>query len=150
MNHSASLTERLQVARRPTGDGVIGITNRLLDMCRQQNLYFEWHEGICRVQTLGADTPESAEIPLQKSVFRAILARISHFCNEVSPYGGEGDIVLESDPLTTLSIAFTNTPDVQQIELRRKPNDKGGFENRVLQNPKLSATDQTISTSSVM
>ena len=64
----------------------------------------------------------AAEIPLGKTVFRAMLARIAALCNErtpnsVSPYGGEGEFSIWTEPPTVFHVAFTNTPDEQRIEL---------------------------------
>ena len=78
--------------------------------------------GACRITSLGAEPYHAAEIPLGKTVFRAMLARIAALCNErtpnsVSPYGGEGEFSIWTEPPTVFHVAFTNTPDEQRIEL---------------------------------
>jgi hypothetical protein len=65
---------------------------------------------------------ESIEVPLPRSVFRAILARIAALCGErmpnpVSPYGGEGELAIGTNPPTVFQVAFSNTPDEQRLEI---------------------------------
>jgi hypothetical protein len=94
-------------------------------------LQLAWHANRCQVRPLGTGPQESAEVPLPKSVFRAIVARIAALCNErspysVSPYGGEGELSLGTDPLVVFRVAFANTPGEQRLEVRRKADEKDG------------------------
>lgn len=64
----------------------------------------------------------SVLIPLPKSVFRALLARLAALCNErkpnsVSPYGGTGEVVIEGAPPKVIRVWFTNTPAEQSAIL---------------------------------
>jgi hypothetical protein len=100
-------------------------------LCREQGLQLEWQDDQCRVRPLGAQPHESTEIPLSKSVFRAILARMAALCNErmpnsVSPYGGEGQLSLCTSPSTVFRVAFTNTPGEQRLEVRRLAAETDG------------------------
>jgi hypothetical protein len=125
MNKDQSpFSERVRRAFEPTRDGVVGLVDGLLDLCREQGLRLDWRADRCRVHPLGGRPEGSTEIPLSKSVFRAILARIAALCNErvpgsVSPYGGEGELAVGTDPPTVLRVAFTNTPGEQKLEVGR-------------------------------
>ena len=122
MNNLPPLSERVRRAFEPTQDGVVGLVDGLLGLCREQGLQLDWQADRCRVRPLGGRPEESTEIPLPKSVFRAILARMAALCNErvpgsVSPYGGEGELSVGTDPPTVLRVAFTNTPGEQKLEV---------------------------------
>jgi hypothetical protein len=124
MKHSSPFSERIQGTFEPTGRGVVGLVDDLLDLCRDQGLQLDWQAGRCRVRPLGAQPQESTEISLSKSVFRAVLARIAALCIEripgsVSPYGGEGEVSVDADPPTVFRVAFANTPGEQRLEVRR-------------------------------
>jgi hypothetical protein len=65
---------------------------------------------------------EMVQVPLRKSVFRAILARVAVLCNErhpnsVSPYGGTGKVTVGSTPAAEVHVHFLNTPEEQSLEL---------------------------------
>jgi hypothetical protein len=131
MNDLSPFPERLRRAFEPTPRGVVGLVDNLLDLCRQQGLQLHWQANRCLVRPLGAEPQELAELPLPKSVFRAILARIASLCNErtpnsVSPYGGEGELSVGTGPPTVFRVAFTNTPGEQGLEVRRLADDEAG------------------------
>lgn len=124
MNQASLFPDRIRKAFEPTKRGFVGLVENLLDLCREQGLQFDWRADRCLVRSLGAEPRESAEIPLPKSVFRAILARLAVLCNErapnsVSPYGGEGEVSVDTSPPTVFRVAFTNTPEEQGLEVRR-------------------------------
>jgi hypothetical protein len=131
MNNLSPFPERLQRAFEPTQRGVVGLVDDLLGLCREQGLQLDWQANQCRVRPLGAGPRESTEIRLQKSVFRAILARLAALCNErapnsVSPYGGEGELSARTNPPTVFRVAFTNTPAEQRLEIRRLADENNG------------------------
>ncbi len=131
MNNVSPSSERLQKAFEPTRRGVVGLVDDLLGLCREHGLQLDWQANNCRVRPLGAELHGSTEIPLEKSVFRAILARLAALCNErtpnsVSPYGGEGELSVRTNPPTVFRVAFTNTPSEQRLEVRRSANNKVG------------------------
>lgn len=130
MSNLSLLPEQLQKAFRPTGSGVVGVVEALLELCRDEGLQLDWQAGQCRVRPLGGEPAEATEIPLPKSAFRAILARVAVLCNErtpgsVTPYGGEGELLVENGPPTVFRVAFTNTPDEQRVEVRCVGEDEG-------------------------
>jgi hypothetical protein len=134
MNNGPPFRERLQRAFEPTGRGVIGLVDDLLGLCREQGLQLDWQADHCRFRSVSAEPQESTEIPLQKSVFRAILARMAALCNErtpnsVSPYGGEGELSICTDPPTVFRVVFTNMPDEQRLEIRCMADCKNGARN---------------------
>jgi hypothetical protein len=129
MNNLSPFSERLQSAFEPNRGGVVGLVDDLLSLCREQGLQLDWQANRCRVGPLGSQSQEWTEIPLPKSVFRAILARMAALCNQrvpnsVSPYGGEGELTVCTDPPTVFRVTFTNTPGEQRVEVRRVADDR--------------------------
>jgi hypothetical protein len=115
---SGSLRDALTQPARDT----TGLVDDLLTVCRQQGLQLDWYMDRWRVRFFGEDWYEWPDGPLRKSVFRAILARLAVLCNErrpgsCSPYGGQGEIAVGSDPATVFRVVFTNTPSEQRLEL---------------------------------
>lgn len=113
---------------QPTQHGVVGLVDNLLGLSQGQDLQIEWQDGRCRVRALGAEPEEFIEVPLPKSVFRAVLARLATLCNQhdlgsTSPYGGEGELAIGGDPPTVCRVEFTNTLDVQRVQLVRIDKD---------------------------
>jgi hypothetical protein len=102
--------------------GVAGLVDDLLAVCREHGLQLDWQADRCRVRSSGSDWEELLDVPLRKSVFRAVLARIAALCNErtpqsVSPYGGQGHLAVGTNPLAVFRVTFANTPAAQQLEL---------------------------------
>jgi hypothetical protein len=95
MNTALPCAEMLRrILVHPTRD-VVGLVDDLLTVCREHGLRLDWQDGRCRVRSAGGDWEELPDVPLRKSAFRAILARIAVLCNEqmansVSLYGGQG------------------------------------------------------------
>ena len=119
-SHISAVLRR--VLANPTG-GVPSLVDELLAVCREHNLQLDWQADRCRVRSSGGEWEEVVDVPIRKSVFRAILARIAVLCNErtpnsVSPYGGQGEFLVGTAPPTVYKVAFTNTADEQQINLR--------------------------------
>lgn len=120
-NPSLSLEVLLHVLTTSTR-GVLGLVDELLTVAREHGLRLDWEADHCRVQFRESSLPGSIEVPLRKSVFRAVLARIAVLCNQhrpnsVSPYGGQGELLVGGNRPTTIRIAFVNTPDEQSLEL---------------------------------
>jgi hypothetical protein len=133
MSNPSPFLDRIRQVFRPTQRGVVGLVDDLLGSCQKQELQLDWHDGQCRVRAIGAEPEESIEVPVSKSVFRAVLARLAALCNErkpasVSPYGGKGELTIGVDRATICSVAFTNTPDTQHLRLTRiqKDHEEGG------------------------
>jgi hypothetical protein len=111
----------LNVLTQPTR-GVVGLVDDLLKACWEHGLHLDWQADRCRVRSPGGKWEEWVDVPLRKSVFRAILARVAALCNErapssVSPYGGQGELSVGADPAAVCRITFVNTPAEQKLEL---------------------------------
>jgi hypothetical protein len=118
-SHISAVLRR--VLMNPAG-GVPGLVDELLAVCREHGLQLDWQAERCRLRSSGGEGEEVVDVPIRKSVFRAILARIAVLCNErtpnsVSPYGGQGEFLVGTAPPTVCKVAFTNTPDEQQLKL---------------------------------
>ena len=129
MIHSTPFAERVRKAFTPTPRGVVGLVDDLLVLCRTHQLRINFQDNHCYIRPLGTDAQDSLDVPLPKSVFRAVLARIAALCNEhhpgsVTPYRGEGEITVPTPksencvPPSTCYVAFTNTPSEQRLEVR--------------------------------
>jgi hypothetical protein len=136
MIHSTPFAERVQRAFKPTARGVVGLVDDLLALCHTHQLRINFQDSHCYIRPLGADPHDALDVPLPKSVFRAVLARIAALCNEhhpgsVTPYRGEGEIVVPA-PVSenrvqpsTCHVAFTNTPTDQRLEVRFSRSSAG-------------------------
>lgn len=123
MSAVSEFHERVEKAFEPTPRGVVGLVDDLLSLACEQGLALNWRDGRCRIRTLDAQEGEVTEISLQKSLFRAILARVAALCNEqmpdaASPYGGEGALTVGHASPAVLQVAFVNRPGTQQLEIR--------------------------------
>lgn len=131
MNHVAPSPDQLHETFEPGRRGVVGLVEDLLGLCPEQGLALDWQGGRCRVRPLGVRPEESTEVALPRSVFRAILARFAALCNEcvpgsVSPYGGDGEISIDTGGPANFRVMFTNTPAEQRLEIRRVADHRDG------------------------
>ncbi len=122
MNTTKQLSGALQSVFESPTRGVVGLVDDLLRMCPAQGLQLDWHADRCRIRSVDNGSQDVLTLPLRKSVFRAILARVATLCNErsagsVSPYGGQGELVVDDDLPTTWKVSFTNTTEKQKLEL---------------------------------
>jgi hypothetical protein len=102
--------------------GVIGVVDDLLRLCREKGVQLDWTADCWRIRPLAGGSDELLDRPDRKSVFRAILARLAVLCNDsspgsVSPYGGQGSLSIESDPMMRFHVSFLNTPQEQWLKL---------------------------------
>jgi hypothetical protein len=129
MIHSTPFAQGIKRAFKPTPRGVVGLVDDLLGLCLAHQLRISFQDDHCFVRSLGTAAQDSLDVPLPKSVFRAVLARIAALCNEhhphsVTPYQGDGEIVVptpisdDCGPRSTCFVSFTNTPSDQRLELR--------------------------------
>ncbi len=119
----AELRERFERVFQPTDRGVVGLVDDLLDLCPEQGLHLEWRERQCLIRALDGAPAATTQIPLQESVFRAMLARVAALCNElgpavVSPYGGDGTFVAPASSSSVYHAAFANRPGELRLEIR--------------------------------
>jgi hypothetical protein len=122
MNTTSKLAEAIRHKIEHPTRGVVGIVDDLLRLCPEQGLRLDWQADGCRIHCRTGDSEETIDVPLRKSVFRAILARIAVLCNEqspnsVSPYGGESELSIGTNPRTVFRVSFANTPAEQMLEL---------------------------------
>jgi hypothetical protein len=122
MSAALEISEVLRrILLHPSG-GVVGLVDDLLAVCREHGLQLEWQAGRWRLSSPGGDYQEWIDVPLRKSVLRAVLARLAVLCNErnpnsVSPYGGQGELVVGGNPPTVFRVSFANTLAEQKLEL---------------------------------
>lgn len=100
--------------------GILGLVEEFLDMANDQGLQLAWVGNQCRIR-LHDGKEEAIEPSIRKSVLRAALARIAVLCNErqpnaVSPYGGEG-VILLAEGAQVIRVRFVNTADEECLEL---------------------------------
>lgn len=121
MNTKSQYTSVLRSAVEQPTCGVVGLVDNLLRACSAHGLQLDWQGSRCRVRAIEGDW-EELEVPIRKSIFRAMLARMAALCNErspnsVSPYEGQGELVLGADPALRFSVGFVNKADQQKLEL---------------------------------
>jgi hypothetical protein len=126
MSKQLSPSERLIRALTTPLGGVVGLVDQILRVSLEHDLRLSWQAGRCRVTILKADPADQFEAPLQKSVIRAVLARIAALCNKpfpnsVSPYGGLGEVTIDADPARVIRVKFINTLQEQSLELTAVP-----------------------------
>jgi len=126
MSTASGFSEKLRRALLQPTRGVAGLVDDLLALCGQHGLQLDWRADRFRVRPLRGDWEELIDIPLRKSVFRAILARVAALCNQqtpnsVSPYGGQGELSAGANPPTVFRVTFANTPAEQKLELTINP-----------------------------
>src|SRR5437879_5136120 len=90
-------------------DGFVSIVDDVLSLCRRHALQLDWRDDRCRVRSVGSDEQAEVEMPLRRSGFRAVLARVAKLCNDqapgtFSPYGGSGKLSSEQDSKTILQV----------------------------------------------
>ncbi len=124
MSMSRTLQNSKEILRifEPTERGVVGLVDDLLAFCREGNLHMAWTGGCCRLRLVRNEAEVLVEAPIPKSVFRALLARIAALCNErrpksVTPYGGQGELLLAAAAPVLFQATFTNTPAEQNLVL---------------------------------
>jgi hypothetical protein len=110
------------VFNRPA-DGVVGLVDGLLVIACEHALRLNARPDNLHVQLI--DSPKDAiDFPVRVSVVRAALARIAMLCNQrvpdsFSPYGGQGEVLVDGEPPVSLRAAFCNTAAEQSLELGR-------------------------------
>lgn len=122
MNSPSTTPELLRQALTAPTRGVLGFMGDLLVLSCEHGLQLDWKADHCRVRCGKGGPPDWIEVPLRKSVVRAALARVAVLCNQhrpnsVSPYGGQGELLVGSDSPAAIRVAFVNTPDEQSLEL---------------------------------
>jgi anti-sigma B factor antagonist len=131
MSTATPLSELLRrILVHPAG-GVAGLVADLLAACAKLGLQLDGYPDRWRVRSAGGDWEELQDVPLRKSVFRALLARLAALCNErtpgsVSPYGGQGELAAGVAPAAVVRVVFVNTPAEQRFQLASAPPPAAG------------------------
>jgi hypothetical protein len=125
MNTTSEYTRALQSALERPSQGVVGLVDDLLNLCRKHSLQLDWQGDHFRVRSVGCEWEDLPDISLRKSVVRAILARIAALCNEqipnsVTPYGGESELSVGANPQAIFRVTFVNTQQEQKLVLTSK------------------------------
>ena len=81
---TASFEERVRLVFAHSPRAVLGLVDDLLELGRDQPLSLVFRDGTCVVIPAG-DASNAVEVPLPKSAFRAVLARVAVLCNEQRP-----------------------------------------------------------------
>lgn len=120
MSNVSSLSDRLSRALTTPAQGVLGLVDELLAASHEQEIQLSWQAGRCQVVIPHVEPPERIEVPVPKSVVRAVLARVATLCNDripnsITPYQGLGEVAL--DAANVIRVRFVNTPDEQTLEL---------------------------------
>lgn len=128
MSTTLTALERLQQAITTPTNGVLGLVDVLLDIARQHPLQLRWRAGDCCVCLHDGEPSNGINVPLRKSVVRAALARVAVLCNQrqahsVSPYRGQGEILVGAAPATAVRVEFVNTPDEQALGMAPVPSN---------------------------
>jgi hypothetical protein len=122
MNPPSQLSRSLRSVFERPGEGAVALVDDLLRMCPDRGLQIHWHANRCSVRSGANGSEDVLDFPLRRSVFRAMLARVAALCNErqphsVSPYGGQGELVLDADPPAVFRVTFQNKTDEQRLDL---------------------------------
>lgn len=139
MKTVSGLADAVFRAFEPPETGFVGIADNLLRLCLGASVEITWGQNACRVSLRQGAAEEVVGVPLRKSVFRAVLARIAVLCNQrradsVSPYGGCGEIILDSGPV--VSVRFENTSAVQSLGLALRESDGVGHAGEIVRQPR--------------
>ena len=142
MNTPSTSPEFLRHALTTPTRGVLGLVDDLLAASCGHGIHLDWKADHCRVRFQEGGPPGWIEVPLRKSVVRAALARVAVLCNRrkpnsVSPYGGQGELLVGTNPTTAMRVAFVNTAEEQSLELTPLPTEStsavpaGAFEGQI-------------------
>jgi len=117
MNAVRTLAQVVHPDRNWREMGVLGLVDELLAYCCDHGCRLSWQGG-----QIATDNGESVAVAFPPSVHRAVIARVAALCNRhrsrsVSPYGGQGEFVVEAPTITRFRADFANTPDEQRLEL---------------------------------
>ena len=126
MSTTAQFSDALKSASERPAGGVVGLVDDLLRLCPAEGLHLDWQVEGCRIRSKPDASEHILTWPVPKAVFRAVLARVADLCNErsansVSPYGGQGEVIVHADPSAIFKVMFTNTTEEQSLELVPAP-----------------------------
>lgn len=106
---------------------VVAVVDNMVALCSRHHVALSATPRRCTLRPAtvdgGAGNFECLEIdPLNATLLRAVLARLVALCNSgrqkpISPYGGNGWLVVNSETSARVDFEFVNTPSDQQLEL---------------------------------
>jgi hypothetical protein len=139
-----SYLEALHDAVMNPKNAVVGIVDDVLSLCRQYALHLDWRDNRCHITSVRGDEEAMLEVPLRKSVFRAILARVATLCDEqapgtFAPYGGHGELSVGSEPAMLIRADWVNTTGEQRLTLMPVAPSNGQLARRSADNAKPDA-----------
>jgi hypothetical protein len=122
MNAPSEYLDMLRDAIAKPTNGFVGVVDDVTSLCREHQLQLDWCADQCKVRSVGTDQEDVIAVPLRKSVFRAILARVAFLCSELnpdsfSPYGGNGQLPAGANAKCFLQAVWVNTTQEQRLEL---------------------------------
>lgn len=127
MSTQSTRSERLRSAFTSPTNGVLGLADALFASAWDHHIRADWQWGVCHIRWEQGSSEGPLDIPLRRSGFRAVLARVAVLCNQrqpgsVSPYGGTGELAT-SDPAAGFQVSFVNTASEQTLALARVSTD---------------------------
>ena len=122
MNTSSLPLAALRTAIESPKDGCVGIVDDVLALCRHHSLHLDWRDNRCRITSVSGDGEGELDVPLRKSIFRAIIARVATLCAErvpgsFAPYGGTGELLIGPEPAMLFRAVWGNTLADQHLTL---------------------------------
>ena len=132
MSTTSTFSTTIQQIILNPSQGIVGLVDDLLAACCGHRIQLVWQDGQCRLISSDGDWEDAIDLPIRRSVFRAILARVATLCNiqradSVSPYGGTADLAVSRTPAGMLKVTIVNTPTEQMMRLGPRVAD---FSNR--------------------
>lgn len=120
MSTSTVSSAILQIMLQPSG-GIAGLVDEILAACRNDRVELRWQGGRCEIRSLDGSWSDVIDVPVRKSVFCAVLARMAAVCDQrapgsVSPYGGEAELPI-GEPPDFMRVAFVNTAAEQKLSV---------------------------------
>lgn len=115
----------LQVFLVRPNRSIIQIVDQLLSISLDHLLQIDWRDNILRVRQREGDWKQ-LELPIRKSIFRAILARLATLANESTPtsvslYGGRSNVSVQGHPDLLIHFSCSNLTGDQWLELAASP-----------------------------
>lgn len=122
MTTSSLPLEALRKTIEAPKDGFVGIVDDVLSLCRDHSLSLDWRDNRCEVRSAESGEVGVVEMPLRRSGFRTILARIAKLCGDRSPgahnpYGGQGELLVGPEPAMVFRVEWSNTLAEQFLTL---------------------------------
>lgn len=98
MNDTSQVLKEIEESLTEGPRNVVELVDDLLPTFQKQAMVLKWNDGKCCFHCLPDGALDSRGVPIPRSVFRSVLARMAVLCNQnvpdsVTPYGGEGELL---------------------------------------------------------